>query len=90
MDFIYWVNDSFRDGFEQIEKKEFQNDAINSNIELGPFIVDWSKRAHTRIRNKGAIDNFNPANFNMCDHHWILNITNRVRLITKFNDLLKV
>jgi ubiquitin-protein ligase E3 A len=26
----------------------------------------------------------------MCDHHWILNITNRVRLITKFNDLLKV
>ena len=87
MDFIYWVNENHRDGEDQIDKKEFQNDAINNNIELRNFIIDWSKRAHTRIRNHGAIDNSNPAVFNMCDFHWILNLTNRCQMIQKFNNL---
>jgi len=44
LDIFNWANKTFRDPVDQIEKKEFNNDAVNNNINLGPSIKDWSNR----------------------------------------------
>lgn len=51
LDIFHWVNQTFRDPIDQIEKKEFHNDAVNNNINLSPIIKDWSNRTKVQVRN---------------------------------------
>lgn len=38
LDLIQWVNSCFKDKVDQIEKKEFHNDAVNNNLDLRMFM----------------------------------------------------
>jgi len=51
LDIFHWINLTFRDSIDRIEKKEFHNDAVNNNINLGPSIKDWTNRTKVQVRN---------------------------------------
>ena len=44
LDIFFWINQTFRDPIDQIEKKEFHNDAVNNNINLSNIIKEWANR----------------------------------------------
>jgi hypothetical protein len=43
LDILYWVNKNFKLSHEKIQEKEFQNDAVNNNLELKSSMVEWAK-----------------------------------------------
>ena len=43
LDLLWWVNRWFKQKGEQIEMKEFHNDAVNNNLELKPSMTEWAK-----------------------------------------------
>ena len=51
LDVFFWVNRTFREEIDQVDMKEFHNDAINNNINLTPMIKDWSNKTKIQVRN---------------------------------------
>ena len=85
LDILYWVNLTFRDTVDQIEKKEFNNDAVNNNINLGPSIKDWSNRTKVQVRNHQKITH--ATTFNLCSYHWIMNPHNKSKMLQTYNKI---
>ena len=85
LDIIFWINNAFRDPVDQIEKKEFNNDAVNNNINLGPSIKDWSNRTKVQVRNKQKITH--ATSFNLCAYHWIMNPHNKSKMLHTYNKI---
>ena len=79
LDIFNWVNQTFRDPVDQIEKKEFNNDAVNNNINLSPSIKDWSNRTKVQVRNHQKITH--ATTFNLCSFHWIMNPHNKSKML---------
>ena len=44
LDVFHWVNKTFREKKNQIEKKEFYNDAVNNNLRLKSQMKEWAKQ----------------------------------------------
>lgn len=44
LDILYWVNKNFKLADEKIQEKEFQNDAVNNNLDLKSSMTDWAKQ----------------------------------------------
>ena len=85
LDIFYWINIRFRDTVDQIEKKEFHNDAVNNNINLGPSIKDWSNRTKVQVRNHQKITH--ATTFNLCSYHWIMNPHNKSKMLQTYNKI---
>ena len=85
LDIFYWINIRFRDAVDQIEKKEFHNDAVNNNINLGPSIKDWSNRTKVQVRNHQKITH--ATTFNLCSYHWIMNPHNKSKMLQTYNKI---
>ena len=43
LDILEWINSKLRSKKEKIEKKEFYNDAVNNNLDLGGQMAAWIK-----------------------------------------------
>lgn len=85
LDLLWWVNRNFKQKGEQIEVKEFHNDAVNNNLELKPSMTEWAKQTKIQVRNCQPITAGNL--FNLCSYHWILNPHNKAVLLQKYNKL---
>lgn len=44
LDILQWLNCTFKDSKDQIAKKEFHNDAVNNNLDLRNFMLQWADR----------------------------------------------
>ena len=86
MDIIWFINYAFIAPDERIDKKEFFNDAINNNIELTPFVIDWAKRHSSATRHNKEVTP--AAAFNMCDYQWILDLKHRALMLRQYNRLM--
>ena len=51
LDIFYWLNFAFKDGQDQIDKKEFSNDAVNQNLDLRALMDQWANRTKVQVRN---------------------------------------
>ena len=49
LDILNWVNCHYKDQVDQIEKKEFHNDAVNNNLDLRMFTAQWATRVFEQI-----------------------------------------
>lgn len=85
LDVLHWINQDLLPKDDQIEIKEFHNDAVNSNLDLKPSMVDWAKFTKIQVRNKQLITHGNL--FNLCNYHWILNPHTKSIMIQKFNKI---
>ena len=85
LDIFYWINYSFRDSVDQIEKKEFNNDAVNNNINLGPSIKEWANRTKVQVRNNQKITH--ATSFNLCSYNWIMNPHNKSKMLSTYNKI---
>ncbi len=83
IDFMWWVNQTYKAPELQIAEKEFFNEQVNKNLNLNSHLIDWAKRAHVRIRNEYQI-NTDSRSFNIFDYRWILTLKNRVNMLTKY------
>ena len=45
LDVLHWVNKTFKAKKDQIETKEFYNDAINNNLRLKNAMAEWAKQS---------------------------------------------
>ena len=79
LDIFFWINQTFRDPIDQIEKKEFHNDAVNNNINLSNIIKEWANRTKVQVRNHQKITH--ATSFNLCSYHWILNPHNKSKML---------
>ena len=52
LDIWNWVNQTFRDKMNQVEQKEFANDAINNNLDLEAPMDEWAKLTKIQVRNR--------------------------------------
>ena len=44
IDTFHWLNFTFKDQTDQIDKKEFNNEAVNSALELRALMDQWANR----------------------------------------------
>lgn len=51
LDILDWVNKDLLPKEEQIAVKEFQNDAVNNNLDLKDSMSDWAKFTKIQVRN---------------------------------------
>lgn len=65
--------------------KEFHNDAVNSNLELKPSMMDWAKQTKIQVRNGQKVTHSNL--FNLCSYHWILNPHQKSVMLQKYNKI---
>jgi hypothetical protein len=87
LDIIHWINFTLKTNKkDQIEKKEFYNDAVNNNLDLQPTIAQWIKTTQIQIRNSQPITHSNQ--FNLCAYHWILNPHNVTIMIHDYNRII--
>lgn len=70
LDVLNWLNISFRDASDQIERKEFHNDAVNNNLDLRMFMNRWADRTNHCIAHNEPFHQ--SQDFNPCEFHWLL------------------
>ena len=51
LDTLHWLNFTFKDTKDHIDKKEFTNDAVNSDLDLRALMDQWANRTKVQIRN---------------------------------------
>lgn len=83
LDVLHWVNASFKEKHEQVDKKEFFNDAVNKNLDLRPQMMEWANRTKVQIRNKVPITHSN--NFNPCSFAWLMTPHNKTLMLQRYN-----
>jgi len=83
MDLLYSVN-SKRETDLMIPPREFQNDAINNNIELKQMMATWAKNTKVMILNKKPL-NQKPTVFTLCCYHWVFNTHNKALMLQMYN-----
>ena len=66
LDLINWVNICYKDEVDQIEKKEFHNDAVNNNLDLRLFMAQWADRTFHQIHKNLPLTR--SQQFNPCDY----------------------
>ena len=71
LDTVNWLNFAFKDKDDQIDKKEFHNDAVNNNLDLRQFMQQWAHRTIQQVRNDLEISP-DQTHFNPCDFHWLM------------------
>ena len=83
LDLFHFLNKQ-KSQAEQISALEFQNDAINENVDLKPTIHQWVKITKQQLQNKKAIQP-DSKNFNICSYPWILNTANKAFMLQQYN-----
>ena len=48
---MHWLNFTFKDAEDQIDRKEFHNDAVNEVLELRILMDSWANRTKVQVRN---------------------------------------
>jgi len=51
LDILHWLNFTFKDRTDQIDKKEFHNEAVNQELELRALMDQWANRTKVQVRN---------------------------------------
>jgi len=51
LDILHWVNMDLLPKEEQIAMKEFNNDAVNNNLDLEESMSAWAKFTKIQVRN---------------------------------------
>ena len=46
---MHWINATFKDKADRIERKEFHNDAVNNSLDLRMFMAHWAERTVAQI-----------------------------------------
>ena len=70
LDILQWLNCTFKDQKDQIAKKEFHNDAVNNNLDLRNFMIQW---ADSTIKALAQDQPFQHSEqFNPCEFHWLM------------------
>ena len=82
MDTFWRVNKSR--SFGQMSIKEFQNDAINNNIELKQMMVQWAKYTKQLVIKNQPITH-KSDNFMLCSYHWVFNTHNKALMLQMYN-----
>ena len=85
LDTFHWLNATFKDKRDQIGQKEFQNDAINSTLELRGLMDQWANKTKVQVRNGVEITHANI--FNPCSYHWLLSDHNKTILLQRYNKM---
>ena len=85
LDTVHWLNLTFKDKKDQIDRKEFQNDAVNQTLELRGFMDQWSNKTKVQVRNGVEITHGNI--FNPCSYHWLFSDHNKTILLQRYNKM---
>lgn len=85
LDTLHWVNFTFKDASDQIQKKEFHNEAVNSNLELKPQMDQWANRTKVQVRNGVQITHANQ--FNPCSYHWLFTPHTKTIMLQRYNKM---
>ena len=85
LDIMHWLNFKFKDTKDQIDKKEFNNDAVNSNLELRALMDQWANRTKVQVRNGVEITHANQ--FNPCSYHWLFTPHTKTLMLQRYNKL---
>ena len=85
LDVLHWVNKTFKAKKDQIETKEFYNDAINNNLRLKNAMAEWAKQSKIQIRNGLKISH--GTTFNICSYHWIFNPHLKTQMLHTYQEL---
>lgn len=83
LDIFYWINGNFRDKINQVEHKEFINEAVNTSSNLDPEMQQWAKLTGIQVRNNQPVAHSNI--FNVCAFHWIISAPNKRNMLEKYN-----
>ena len=59
IDVLHWLNFTFKDLQDQIDPKEFSNDAVNQVLELRILMDSWANRTKVQVRNGVKITHAN-------------------------------
>lgn len=51
IDVLHWLNFTFKDAEDRIDRKEFHNDAVNEVLELRILMDSWANRTKVQVRN---------------------------------------
>lgn len=82
---LHWLNFTFKDQKDQIDKKEFHNDAVNSSLDLRALMYQWANRTKVQVRNGVAITHSNQ--FNPCSYHWLMTSHTKSIMLGRYNKL---
>lgn len=70
LDILFWVNKKFKRQGEKIAVKDFNNEAINNQVDLKPHMAEWARFSKIQVRNQQEVTHSNI--FNLCSYQWIL------------------
>ena len=85
LDVFHWVNMTFKLKKDQVEVKEFYNDAVNNNLKLKYAMQEWAKQSKIQIRNGLKISH--GTSFNICSYNWILNPHLKTQMLHTYQEL---
>ena len=85
LDILHWLNFTFKDQKDQIDKKEFHNEAVNSELELRDLMDQWANRTKVQVRNGVQITHANQ--FNPCSYHWLFTPHTKTIMLQRYNKM---
>ena len=86
MDIMHWLNFTCKDKADQLDKKEFNNDAVNNNLDLRNLMDQWALRTREQVKDKVPIAR-DPDNFNPCSYHWLMTPHVKTCMLQRYNKL---
>jgi len=85
LDTLYWINFSFKDTKDQVDKKEFTNDAVNSDLDLRALMDQWANRTKVQVRNGVQITHANQ--FNPCSYYFLFTPHTKTLMLQRYNKI---
>lgn len=80
---MQWINFTFKDTADQIEKKEFHNDAVNNNLDLKMFMALWADRTMQAVTQNVPLTH--AQQFNPCEYTWLMTPHIKTCMLQRFN-----
>ena len=84
LDLLHWLNYTFKDAADQINKKEFHNDPVNNNLDLRSFVDQWVARTRAQVA-QGVPMSADQNNFNPTDYQFLMTPHMKTLMLQRFN-----
>ena len=84
LDYLRWVNFTYKVEKHQINQKEFMNEEVGNAIDLTPHARQWSGLQLPAARNNQAAKYpSNPEYFNLIDYTWLFPTVAKLTILSK-------